>query len=554
MGKILELDHQSPLPITGQTTEMAPRTYYARGGQMREGVTTNDVLLVPRVTPEKGVPEIFGPGIIRIIPDDAFNDPEFANRDLSSRSKVKTGITLGPNQEIRLNVPIFSSPMVDVTETDLAIALAQAGGMPIIHRANTIEEETQIIKNVRDAMGYVFEKPPTLPKSATLYDARQKMNESHRGLVVITNENGKVEGVITTRDAKKDLAPQDMTIGKALKLKPRKDVVTIFEDIDTSSVPDLWVIDRITNKKILAKDLMWKERLEKLIITDNRGHLKGAITDHDRRMFSEFPYAAIDNEGKLIVGAAIGIKGQYMKRAKSAVEAGAKMLTIDVANAYIKEVRTAITNLKKEFPGILIMAGSVATRQGVKKLAEAGADLIRCNIGSGSICITRGVSGFGYPGLSAILECADEGDTHNIPVIADGGIWDSSEIAKYIASGALGVMLGRRLAATEEAPGQLIVDPDTKVRSHEYRGMASDAVRVLLEKGEGYFAQSNKKRPEGIPTKVTIIGTVKEVIEDLMNGLKSGLTYGGVANLEQLRNETEIIKVTSSAALESGAR
>src|SRR3989344_7650168 len=529
MGKILELDHQSPLPITGQTTEMAPRTYYARGGKMREGVTTNDVLLVPRVTPEKGVPEIFGPGIIRIIPDDAFNDPEFANRDLSSRSKVKTGITLGPNQEIKLNVPIFSSPMVDVTETDLAIALAQAGGMPIIHRANTIEEETQIIKNVRDAMGYVFEKPPTLPKSATLYDARQKMNESHRGLVVITNENGKVEGVITTRDAKKDLAPQDMTIGKALKLKPRKDVVTIFEDIDTSSVPDLWVIDRITNKKILAKDLMWKERLEKLIITDNRGHLKGAITDHDRRMFSEFPYAAIDNEGKLIVGAAIGIKGQYMKRAKSAVEAGAKMLTIDVANAYIKEVRTAITNLKKEFPGILIMAGSVATRQGVKKLAEAGADLIRCNIGSGSICITRGVSGFGYPGLSAILECADEGDTHNIPVIADGGIWDSSEIAKYIASGALGVMLGRRLAATEEAPGQLIVDPDTKVRSHEYRGMASDAVRVLLEKGEGYFAQSNKKRPEGIPTKVTIIGTVKEVIEDLMNGLRSGMTYGGVS-------------------------
>lgn len=516
---------------------------------MRIGLVPDDVLLVPRAAPEKGMREEWGGIFERVIPDEAFDGPQFAERDLSSRTNVDTSTFIDKGQTIRLKIPIVSAPMADVTQSDLAIALAKEGGVGIIHRAQTEKEEAAEVALVKSQMGFIFERPPTLPPTATVFDARGKMN---RGLVVVTDRGNHVLGVVTRRDVKKDHAPQDLLLAQVMT--PQKKVVTIIPEVDTTDPFAIFVRRRDGGQKIKATDLMWRKRVEKLIIVDENNRLIGAITDFDQRQLREKPDSTLDNKGQLVVGAAIGINGNYLKRAEAVIAAGADFLCIDVANGYLKTVRIALKTLKKRFPHIPIMVGSTVTRQGARILAEEGADAIRNGIGGGSICITRGVSGFGVPGLTSTLEVADEADKYRVPMVADGGIRNSSDVAKYLAAGARAVMLGRLLASSEEAAGQLIIDSDTMTRHHEYRGMASESVRRELEAAGGRTSRAYARKPEGVPQKVKIVGTVFDITQDLVRGLQSGCTYGGVTNLEQLRNEVDFVRVTSAGQREGGVQ
>ncbi len=543
---------------------LSPRQFYARGGEMKIGLVPDDVLLVTRAAPEPGLEEEWGPGFVRVVPDEAFNDPGFADRDLSSRSNVDTTVFLDKKRTIRLRRPFVSSPMLDVTGAKLAIALGKVGGAGIIHRAQSTHEEAREVSEVKNAMGYIFEHPPTLPLTATVFDAREKMNQSQRGLVVITDGDNRVLRVVTRRNVKRDIVPQDLPLSQLPTIKKGRKVITVTSDIDTSDPFSIYVRTRDKGRKVLATTLMWKNDIEKLVVVDSENRLIGAITDYDLREIRENPNASVDNKGRLVVGAAIGIGGNYLQRAEELVAAGADFLCIDVANAYLKTVRFAMYQLKKRFPNIVLMVGSNATRQGVRILKDSrdgtrvlvdeGADVIRNHIGSGSICITRGVSGFGYPSITSTFEVADEADKYGIPVVADGGIRYSSDVAKFIAAGATAVMLGRLFAATEEGNGDLIIDDDTKVRMRSYRGMASEDVRRRLDEAEGRQVTAFSKKPEGVPRKVVIIGSVADVVRDLTLGLQSGATYGGVANLDQFRNEIDFIRGTASTQAENNVQ
>lgn len=529
---------------------LSPRQYYARGGEMRIGLVPDDVLLVPRAAPEPGLKEEWGQGFVRVIPDEAFDDPMFAERDLSSRENVDTSVFLDRGRSIRLAIPIVSSPMRDVTGAELAIALGQVGGVGIIHRALPIEDQVAEVRRVKEKMGFVFERPPTLPPSATVSKARECMNKSGKGLVVVTDPDNHVLGIVTRRDVKKDIAPQDRRLDDGI-MTPSTRVVTITPEVDTTNPHNIYVRRSKEGEKVRATDLMWQNRIEKLIIVDNEGHLIGAVCDYDLRLLREHPNATIDRKGQLVVGAAVGITDNYLERAEALVSTGANFLCVDVANAYLRTAREAFKELRRHFPQIPLMAGSIATRQGARIYGDLGADILRDNIGSGSICLTRGVSGSGYPSLTSVLEVADEADKYGIPVVADGGVRNSSDIAKFLAAGAYGVMLGRVLAGTEEAAGELIIDPQTRVKYREYCGMASEPVRRELQIAAGREPTSYSRKQEGVPRKVLIVGTVEEVTTDLVQGLRSGMTYGGVANIKQLRNEVDFIRMSALGLQES---
>lgn len=528
---------------------------------MKVGLVPDDVLLVPRPVPNPDDPdeaETFADGIPLIIPDEVMDDPEnpdYYDRDTSSRSNVDLSTWIDAGRTIRLRRPIVSAPMLDVTASELAIALAQAGGLGIIHRGFTVDEQVGEVEKTREAMGIIFEHPPTMPGTATIAEARAEMERANRGLVVVTDPDNKVQFVVTRRNVKPGWVPDDhMTLEQSHQLRPQRPLVSVTQDIDTQNPQDLYVVDRATGDRMRATDLMWMNEVEKLIILDNEGRLAGAITDYDLRTRREYPLSTVDQKGKVIVGAALGIgeRQKVLYRAERLVEAGASLLCVDVANAYIHKALDTIAALRKQFPDVAIMGGSVATRAGVRGLVKAGATSIRNNIGSGSICITRGVSGFGYPSLSSVLESADEGDKYGVPVVADGGIDHSSQMVKFLAAGARAVMLGKVLARAKESSGPRQRNPETGEVYVIYRGMASDSARRTLEAAEAKLSTAEAKRPEGVERTVKERGTVAEIVEELCKGAQSGFTYGGVVNIEQLRNEVDFVRITPAGQRESG--
>ncbi len=447
---------------------------------------------------------------------------------VESRKQVSTRTKLTRN--IWLDKPIISSNMDTVTESTMAIAMAQQGCIGIIHRFNTKEQQAKEVERVKRYRNAVIKNPLTISCDATLGDARSLMNEHDiKGLLVVDAQQ-KLVGIITNRD-----------------MRFRPDEKKLVSEFMTSRVrlivgaPDISIAD--------AKQLMIDHRIEKLPLINDDDTIAGLITSKDIYVKAEYPSASIDAQGRLLVGAAVGVKEDTIDRATALVEAGVDVLVIDIAHGHSELEIAVLKQLKLKFPHIDIIAGNVATVQGTRELIEAGADAIKVGIGPGSICTTRITTGSGYPQLSAVMHCAQEADKYGVPVIADGGIKYSGDITKAIAAGASTVMLGSLLAGTDESPGIPFVKNGKKYKV--VRGMASFGANL------GRASKANEKRnvndfvPEGVEALTPYKGSVVECVQQLLGGLYSGMSYCGVTTIEQLRGNGVFVEITSSGIRES---
>lgn len=445
---------------------------------------------------------------------------------VESRRQVDARTRL--TREIWLNMPLVSANMDTVTEASMAIAMAQAGGIGIIHRFNSIEQQKELVKKVKQFRNAVIKNPRTVSQNATLAQARVIMEEHEiKGLLVV-DEAGKLAGIITSRDIR--FNPDDKRIIKEF-MTPREHLIVGAADI---SIAD-------------AKQLMVENRIEKLPLVNADDTIAGLITSKDIYLKSEYPSASVDAYGRLLVGAAIGVKEEALERAAALLEAGADVLVIDIAHGHSDLAINTLKKLKEKFPHVQVIAGNVATPQGTRELIEAGADAVKIGIGPGSICTTRIVSGSGYPQLSAVINCAQEADKYGVPVIADGGICYSGDITKAIAAGASTVMLGSLLAGTEESPGIPFMKNGKKFKV--VRGMASFGAN--LGRSDKDSKKAKEYVPEGVEALTPYKGGVLEVVQQLLGGLYSGMSYCGVTTVEQLRGNGIFVEITSAGIRES---
>jgi IMP dehydrogenase len=450
---------------------------------------------------------------------------------IQSRKDVSTESWLAPG--IHLSIPIVSSNMDTVTETRMAIAMAQLGGMGIVHRFMTIDQQADCVERVKRSESLVVESPMTISPEVSAEQARQRMAEVDVGGLVVVDESNYLLGIVTHRDLL--LAPDtDMPVRQLMT--PRERLVVASQD---ESVEE-------------ARRKLYDHRIEKLPLVDEEGRLAGLITAQDIVKIQRHPNATKDNRGRLRVGAAVGARPDDMERAGSCLEAGADVLVVDIAHGHSDHVIKMVRALKQKYPQVPIIAGNVATAEGVKDLVEAGADAVKVGVGSGSICTTRIVTGFGVPQLSAIIECAEAGRALNVPVIADGGIRNSSDLTKSLAAGASTVMIGGLLAGTDESPGATVIRGDRRYKI--VRGMASLSAnmdRRRLDKNELAIEEWGEVVPEGVEATVPYKGGVADVIYQLVGGLRSGLSYAGVRSIEELWQVAEFIRITPSGMQES---
>ncbi len=466
-----------------------------------EGLSYSDVLLVPR---KSGV---------------------------DSRKSVNTSTNI--TKDIKLNVPIVSANMDTVTESRMAIAMAMEGGIGIIHRFMDIEKEAAEVTRVKRAHSYIIDHPYSIGKNATVGEAREIMSKDGVSGLLVVDASRKLLGILSDRDIR--FVKDDKTPVSG-QMTPRRKLVVGHPDIS----PDE------------ALKLLDKNRLEKLPLVDKKDVVKGLITSKDiyLSMHSEKP--AKDRKGRLLVGAAIGVKGDYIDRARALMRAEADVLVLDIAHGHSNSVIEAIKKLKKEVEGVQVIAGNVATKEAVEDLVAAGADGIKVGIGPGAACITRTVTGAGMPQLTAVMDCAEAADKMGVKTIADGGIKDSGDITKALAAGAAAVMMGSAFAGTDESPGYFVTRKGIKYKS--YRGMASfgaNISRKRLDKAEIDPQEVFDIVPEGVESSVPYKGSVKETVYQMVGGLRSGMSYAGATDLEQLRKNAKFIRLTFSAAKES---
>jgi IMP dehydrogenase len=450
---------------------------------------------------------------------------------IQSRKDVSTDSWLAPG--IRLSIPIVSSNMDTVTETRMAIAMAQSGGIGILHRFMTIEQQADCVLRVKRSESLIVESPFTISPEASVEIARQRMTEVDVGGLVVVDEDNHLLGIVTQRDVL--LAPKDDI--------PVKQVMTPRERLVVAS-PDETLEE--------ARRKLYEHRIEKLPLEDVDGRLVGLITAQDIIKIQEHPNATKDSRGRLRVGAAIGARPEDLERAVSCLEAGADVLVVDIAHGHSDHVINMVRNLKQRFPRMPIIAGNVATAQGVRDLAEAGTDAVKVGVGSGSICTTRIVTGFGVPQLSAIIECAEAGHALNVPIIADGGIRNSGDLTKSLAAGASAVMIGSLLAGTDESPGATVIREDRRYKI--VRGMASLSAnmdRRRLVNSELAIEEWGEVVPEGVEAIVPYKGALGDVLFQLVGGLRSGLSYAGARSIEELWQVAEFIQITPSGMQES---
>ncbi len=443
---------------------------------------------------------------------------------VESRKQVSTKTKLSKN--IWLNMPLVSSNMDTVTEAPMAIAMAQLGGIGIIHRFNTIERQVAEVKRVKRYRNAVIQNPITINQNATLGQARELMAEHDiKGLLVVDNQH-KLVGIITSRDVR--FRPEETRLVSEF-MTPLESLIVGEPDISIAQ----------------AKQLMVEHRVEKLPLVNPDGTIAGLITSKDIYIKAEYPSASVDAYGRLLVGAAIGVKDDSIDRAAALVEAGVDVLVIDIAHGHSDLAINTLKKVKTKFPLVDVIAGNVATPQGTIALIEAGADAVKVGIGPGSICATRIVSGSGYPQLSAVINCAQAADAYGVPVIADGGVKFSGDIAKAIAGGASTVMLGSLLAGTDESPGIPFMKNGKKFKV--IRGMASFGAnlgRTSDKKATEYVA-------EGVEALTPYKGSVAECVHQLIGGLYSGMSYCGATSIEQLRGNGLFVEITSSGIRES---
>lgn len=433
------------------------------------------------------------------------------------------------SKNIELNMPLISAAMDTVTEHRTAIMMARLGGIGIIHKNMDINSQAREVKRVKKSESGVIIDPIFVGAKTKVKEALELMMEYHISGVPVVDENRILIGILTNRD-----------------LRFENNVENLVENV-MSKTP------LITAKKGCTLDeaekIFSKHKVEKLPIVDEKGYLEGLITIKDLKKRKEFPNANKDSYGRLRVGAAVGV-GQ-LERVEALVKADVDVLVLDSAHGHSKNIIDSIKAIKAAFPNIELIAGNVATKEATKALCEAGADAVKVGIGPGSICTTRIVSGVGVPQISAIDECALQAKEFGVPVIADGGIKYSGDIAKALAAGADSVMIGSLLAGTDESPGQLFSVQGRQYKS--YRGMGSLAA---MQKGSSdrYFQEgtaSEKLVPEGIEGRVPYVGTLKDVIHQLLGGLRSSMGYVGAENLSIFQNKAEFVEITSAGLKES---
>jgi len=469
---------------------------------IREGLTFDDVLLIPKRSP------------------------------IISRSQTRLKTRLSRN--ITLNIPLVSANMDTVTESSMAIALAREGGIGVIHRFMTIEDQVDEVLKVKRSESVIIEQPYTISSDKTALDARKMMQECGvSGLLVMKENNGELAGIITRRDI-------------------------MFLDFMNTSITEVMTKDVVTVKTGItiqeAKEILHKHRIEKLPVVDNSKKIIGLITSKDILKMERFPLASKDKKGRLLVGAAVGVKGDYLERAEALLEAGADAIVVDIAHGHSNNAINTVNMIKKAFPKSELIAGNVATGEGAKDLIKAGVDAVKVGVGSGSICITRIVTGSGVPQLTAVIDSVKVANEFDIPVISDGGIRTSGDAIKALAAGASSVMVGSIFGGTDESPGKTIVRHGKKFKM--YRGMASfyaSLGRKYREEGvEVIDAEDpNDYIPEGVEAMVPYKGSVTDIIKQLVGGLRSGLSYCGAKDIQQMQINAEFVKITPAGYIES---
>jgi IMP dehydrogenase len=482
--------------------------------RVKTGLTFDDVLLVPKYSEVR------------------------SRKDAVTRSKL--------TDRIDLSVPILSANMDTVTEAEMAITVAREGGIGIIHRFMSLEDQVAQVSRVKRTESIVIEKPYTLLDSSSIGGVRRLMNEKNVGGILIVSADGKLKGIVTSRDIR----------------------FTDDEDSNVSEVmtkrSDLIVAPKKTTPEE-AKDIMQKTKIEKLPLVDNADRLVGLITAKDILKRKQFPNASKDSKGRLRVGAAIGVRGDYLERAEKLYDVEVDCLVLDIAHGHSLHAIDAIKKIKRALgKDMQLIAGNVATRQGAADLIRVGADSIKVGVGSGSICITRIVTGSGVPQLTAIADCYSETSDSGVTLIADGGIRNSGDITKALVAGADSVMIGSLLAGTDESPGEIVYRGNFRYKVT--RGMASVSARkeqmsrernARHESGNNVVSQDSQETdlvdyvPEGVEAIVPYKGGAVNVIRQLVGGLKSGMSYCGARNLAELRTKGEFVRITDVGLKES---
>jgi IMP dehydrogenase len=469
-----------------------------------KGLTFDDVLLIPKWSP------------------------------VASRKAVSTHARLA--RRITLNVPLVSANMDTVTESAMAIAMARAGGIGAIHRFMTVERQAAEVSRVKRAESYVVESPATITPDATVGEARQAMEASGIGGLLVVADGCQLVGLLTRRDVL--LAPDSSATVQEL-MTPRDRLVTAPVGISMEE----------------ARHLLHQHRIEKLPLLDADGCVAGLVTSQDIIKLQTHPQATKDAKGRLRVAAAIGVRPSDLKRAEACVAAGADVLIVDIAHGHSDHAVKMVADLKKRFVEVQVVAGNVATAQGVRDLAEAGADAVKVGVGSGSICTTRIVTGFGVPQLTAIMDCAEAARALDVPLIADGGIRNGGDLTKALAAGADTAMVGSLFAGTEESPGASIVRDGRRFKV--VRGMASlsaNVERQTIEKGDmAEPIEWEQVVPEGVEAVVPYRGSVTDILHQLVGGLRSGLSYAGATNIAELQQNAEFVAITPAGVRESGS-
>ncbi len=461
-----------------------------------EALTFDDVLLVPQKS--------------EVLPKDV---------------SIKTVLT----QKIKLNIPLMSAGMDTVTEHEMAISMARQGGIGIIHKNMSIEEQAHEVDKVKRSEHGVITDPFFLKKDNTIQEADNLMGRFRISGVPIVDDNHKLIGIITNRDIRFE---NDFS-KKIEESMTSENLVTAKEGVSLSE----------------AQEVLRRNKIEKLPIVDDEGHLKGLITIKDIEKKIMFPDSATDENGRLLCGAAVGVTDDMMERISALVEAKVDVIVIDTAHGHSQGVIEAVRAARKAFPDLQIIAGNVATKEATKELIEAGANCIKVGIGPGSICTTRVVAGVGVPQISAVMDCYEEAKKHNIPIISDGGIKYSGDLVKAIAAGASVAMLGSMFAGTKEAPGETILYKGRSYKS--YRGMGSMGA---MEKGskDRYFQKDAKKLvPEGVEGMVAYKGEVADIVFQMVGGLRAGMGYCGTKTIDELKEDAVFVRITAAGLRES---
>jgi IMP dehydrogenase len=467
--------------------------------EIKEGLTFDDVLLIPAYS--------------EILPNETDTSTRFS-------------------RNIRLNIPLCSSAMDTVTEANLAIALAQQGGIGVIHKNFSVQRQAEEVDKVKRSESGMIVNPVTIPYNRLVSDALQVMERFKISGVPVVDENGLLVGIITNRD---------------LRFETRFDV-----PVSEVMTPQPLVTVPVGTTLEEAKVKLQKHRIEKLLVVDEQGLLKGLITVKDIQKAIKYPNAAKDELGRLRCAAAIGATGDFLERATALINSRADAIVIDTAHGHSSRVIDAIKLVKKHFPEVELIAGNVATAEATKALIAAGADAVKVGIGPGSICTTRVVTGAGVPQVTAIDECVNAAKGSGVPIIADGGIKFSGDFVKAIATGADCVMIGSLFAGTEESPGELILFQGRTFKS--YRGMGS--IGAMKQGSSDRYAQEgtvsdSKFVPEGIEGRVPYKGSLADMVTQLVGGLRSGMGYTGCKDIAEMKEKSRFVRITSAGLRES---